>query len=89
VSPESAGDLPHLSSESERQLRVLGPARRQAQQGRSPFYYYTARFMEILLAGVFAFFSIHTVFWFYRSLRVRLAGGSDKGKDNHSAENDR
>ena len=30
--------------------------------------------MEVLLIGVFAFFGIHTVFWFYRSLRVRLAG---------------
>ena len=56
---------------------------------RSPLYYYTARFMEILLAGVFAFFSIHTVFWFYRSLRTRLAGRSGKGAGDHSAEDDR
>jgi hypothetical protein len=31
--------------------------------------------MEVLLAGVFGFFALHTVFWFYRSLRVRLARG--------------
>jgi hypothetical protein len=29
--------------------------------------------------GVFGFFGIHTVFWFYRSLRVRLAAGRAHG----------
>ena len=40
-------------------------------------YYYAAVFMEWLLIGVFGFFGIHTVFWFVRSLRVRLARRAD------------
>jgi nitrate/TMAO reductase-like tetraheme cytochrome c subunit len=50
----------------------------QHNKQRSFTYYYTARFMEVLLAGVFGFFSIHTVLWFYRSLRVRLARGNGR-----------
>jgi hypothetical protein len=38
---------------------------------RSPAVHYTARFMKFLLAGVFAFFGIHTVLWFPRSFRER------------------
>ena len=30
--------------------------------------YYTTKFMQILLAGVFAFFGLHTILWLYRSL---------------------
>ncbi len=30
--------------------------------------YYTTKFMQILLAGVFAFFGLHTVLWLYRGL---------------------
>ena len=50
------------------------PHANKHDRARSPLYYWAARFMEVLLIGVFAFFGIHTVFWFYRSLRVRLAG---------------
>jgi hypothetical protein len=32
--------------------------------------YYTALFMQLLLAGVFAFFGLHTILWLYRSLHV-------------------
>ena len=32
----------------------------------------TALFMRILLAGVFAFFGIHTVLWFPRSVKARV-----------------
>ena len=45
--------------------------------------YYTARFMEILFVGVFSFFGIHTLFWFYRELRVKFGGaraGGDGGE---------
>ncbi len=35
--------------------------------------YYTALFMQVLLAGVFAFFGLHTVLWLYRSLAERKA----------------
>ena len=49
-------------------------------KARDPFYYYAAKFMEILLFGVFAFFGVHTVFWLYRELRVKFGrGGGDGG----------
>lgn len=32
--------------------------------------FYTGKFMDLLLLGVFAFFGAHTVLWFYRSLKV-------------------
>ncbi len=50
---------------------------------RSPLYYYAAWFMELLLLGVFAFFGVHTAFWFYRSLRERLARGDGKSGERH------
>jgi hypothetical protein len=37
----------------------------------NPPLYYTARFMEILLGGVFAFFGVHSGLWLTRSLRER------------------
>jgi hypothetical protein len=37
---------------------------------RSAPVYYTARFMKMLLAGVFAFFGVHTILWFPRELRA-------------------
>jgi hypothetical protein len=42
--------------------------------------------MELLLIGVFAFFGIHTVFWLYRELREKFAGGNaagGNGKEGH------
>src|SRR6266536_2977718 len=44
------------------------------ERERNPAYWYAAKFMEYLLIGVFAFFGIHTAFWLYRSLRVKLSG---------------
>jgi nitrate/TMAO reductase-like tetraheme cytochrome c subunit len=38
---------------------------------RSKPVYYTARFMKLLLAGVFTFFALHTALWFPRSWRDR------------------
>ena len=32
--------------------------------------YFTGKFMELLLLGVFAFFGLHTVLWFFRSLKA-------------------
>jgi hypothetical protein len=43
-------------------------------KSRSPLFYYAARFMELLLVGVFSFFGIHTLLWFYRELREQIAG---------------
>ena len=52
-------------------------------KSRSALFYYAARFMEFLLLGVFAFFGIHTVFWFYRELRERFArAGPGPGTGN-------
>ncbi len=49
---------------------------------RNPLYYYAAKFMELLLFGVFAFFGVHTVFWFYREIREKLAGAGRDGSDD-------
>ena len=50
-------------------------------KARDPFYYYAAKFMELLLLGVFSFFGIHTVFWLYRELRVKFGRGKrDEGQ---------
>ena len=38
---------------------------------RNPLLFYAARFMDALLIGVFAFFSLHTALWFSRSAPVR------------------
>jgi hypothetical protein len=49
-------------------------------QARNPFLYLTAKFMKILLIGVFAFFGLHTALWIPRSFQVRR--GSRKGGDS-------
>jgi nitrate/TMAO reductase-like tetraheme cytochrome c subunit len=36
---------------------------------RNPALYWSARFMQLLLAGVFVFFGLHTSLWFQRLLR--------------------
>ena len=41
-------------------------------KARDPLYYYAAKFMELLLFGVFAFFGIHTVFWLYREAACQV-----------------
>jgi hypothetical protein len=45
---------------------------------RNPLYYWAAKFMELLLFGVFAFFGIHTVFWLYREVREKLKSGKER-----------
>jgi nitrate/TMAO reductase-like tetraheme cytochrome c subunit len=55
------------------------PHANRHDRARNPFYYYAALFMDWLLIGVFGFFGIHTLFWFVRSLRARLAGHADDG----------
>jgi nitrate/TMAO reductase-like tetraheme cytochrome c subunit len=37
--------------------------------GRNPALYWSARFMQLLLGGVFVFFGLHTALWFQRLLR--------------------
>ena len=55
------------------------PHANRHDKARNPLYYYAALFMELLLFGVFAFFGIHTLFWFYRELRVKFGGAGSKG----------
>jgi len=55
------------------------PHANKHDKARDPIYYYAAKFMELLLFGVFAFFGIHTVFWLYREVREKLAGRNGKG----------
>jgi hypothetical protein len=52
------------------------PHANRHDKSRNPLYYYAALFMELLLFGVFSFFGIHTVFWLYREIRVKLSGKS-------------
>lgn len=49
------------------------PHPQPANKERSAILYYTSIFMQVLLAGVFIFFGLHTVLWAYRSLRAALA----------------
>jgi hypothetical protein len=50
------------------------PHPRPKDKGHDLILYWTNIFMEVLLAGVFLFFGLHTVLWAYRSLRNRLSG---------------
>lgn len=43
-----------------------------------PILYYTLLFMQLLLAGVFLFFGVHTLLWLIRSLK-EVRGGGHKG----------
>ena len=62
------------------------PHANRHDRARNPVFYYAAKFMELLLYGVFAFFGIHTLFWFYRELRekfgsrARSTGGDNRGE---------
>jgi hypothetical protein len=52
-----------------------------ANRERSAILYYASIFMNVLLAGVFIFFGLHTVMWGIRSMRVvldRRRGGGHK-----------
>jgi hypothetical protein len=49
-------------------------------------YYYADKFMELLLLGVFGFFGVHTMFWFYRELREKFRGGRRAGGTDDSGE---
>ncbi len=58
------------------------PHANRHDRARNPLYYYAAKFMEFLLYGVFAFFGIHTVFWFYRELREKFTHGAKRAGGN-------
>ena len=48
-------------------LASWDPHPRPGDRARSPMLYYASIGMNVLLAGVFAFFGLHTVLWAYRS----------------------
>jgi hypothetical protein len=56
-------------------------------RARNPWLYFAARFMQLLLFGVFAFFGLHTALWFGRSVQIKAAkrlggrGGDGTGED--------
>jgi hypothetical protein len=47
-------------------------------KARDPILYWTNIFMEVLLAGVFLFFGLHTVLWAYRSLKIKFFSGKGR-----------
>ncbi len=51
------------------------PHPRPKDKGHDLILYITNVFMEVLLAGVFLFFGLHTVLWAYRSLKIKFGGG--------------
>jgi hypothetical protein len=57
------------------------PHANRHDRARDPIYYYAALSMDALLIGVFGFFGIHTLLWFVRSLRERLAHGTRGRKE--------
>jgi hypothetical protein len=49
---------------------------------RSPHVYYAAQFMNVLLAGVFTFFGLHTTLWFWRGFRDRRSAAVPERQDD-------
>ena len=47
------------------------PHANKKDRERNPALYWTYRFMQVLLAGVFLFFGAHTLLWFPRSFKAR------------------
>lgn len=68
---------------------MFQPHANKHDKGSGVILYYTALFMQVLLAGVFVFFGLHTVLWLYRSLhvvaekRARAAGGATQQGEKH------
>jgi hypothetical protein len=50
---------------------------------RNPMLHYTARFMQVLLAGVFTFFGLHTALWIPRSWQGRGRKNGNGGEGTH------
>ena len=58
-------------------------------KGRSRLLWATALFMRILLAGVFAFFGIHTLLWFPRSVKARVEARRRRGREREKDDGPR
>lgn len=59
---------------------LFDPHANALDRSRGSIMYYSAIFMKYLLFGVFAFFGLHTLLWFIRSLGVRLARRTPAGE---------
>ena len=77
---QSAQDLPGLPPGRQRQFRRLGPTRQQAQPRAQSALLLRCAFHGSAAGGRVRILQLHTAFWFYRSLRVRLARGKAHGK---------
>lgn len=56
-------------------------------RSRSPHVYYAAQAMNVLLAGVFTFFGLHTTLWFWRGYREgRSATIPERHDDDRGAD---
>lgn len=47
------------------------PHANKHDRARSPFLFFTSKFMTVLLAGVFTFFGLHSTLWFTKELHLR------------------
>jgi hypothetical protein len=53
---------------------------------RNPMLYYTTKFMQMLLLGVFTFFGIHTGLWFGRGMQQKAAARRQRGTDDSTED---
>jgi hypothetical protein len=53
---------------------------------RNPLLYWSSKFMETLLLGVFLFFGVHTALWFTRTAPFRPRRMPEKQADEENAE---
>jgi nitrate/TMAO reductase-like tetraheme cytochrome c subunit len=58
----------------------------KANRARNPMLFYAARFMQMLLIGVFAFFGIHTTMWLSRGLAGAKARRARRTRVDRAAD---
>lgn len=55
---------------------------------RNGLLYYTTQFMQMLLAGVFTFFGLHTALWFGRSMQIKASEKMRRRKPQDTEDGD-
>jgi hypothetical protein len=55
------------------------PHANRHDRARNPLLYFSGKFMDWLLVGVFGFFGLHTLLWFIRELREKIARRAPPG----------
>ncbi len=53
---------------------------------RNPVLYFTAKFMHMLLLGVFSFFGLLMALWLGRSVQLKAAGEWRRRRDDDATE---